>query len=87
MKRVLRIMGLVVGMWLLFSGTVMCIETFDRSKFKKERVEKLVSIEYLTTCPKCGNDKMEGYYSLVDGYNYENCKNCWYYTDNVIKYE
>lgn len=40
---------------------------------------RMVSYEYLTTCPICGDDKMEGYYSLVDGYRFENCKTCFYY--------
>ena len=76
MKRTLRITMLVA---ILFFG----LGTFEVSSLDvspESLHPRIVSYEYLTTCPRCGDDKMEGYYSLVDGYRQEICKTCMFHT-------
>lgn len=74
MKKFKRLLVLVpILFFTLFTGEATSMEV-DVYKIHP----RMVSYEYLTTCPKCGDNKMEGYYSLVDGYTQENCKSCWY---------
>lgn len=74
-RRLLRISTIVV---VLFLG-VSTVTVSSMDIFHNHENANIVSYQYLTECPRCGDDKMEGYHSLVDGYTEELCKTCMYY--------
>lgn len=76
MERVIRIIFIAVIIFIVFSsGRLLSLELCPHSLHPN-----IVTYQYLTTCPNCGSELMEGYYSFVDGYNQEECKECGYYT-------
>ena len=76
MKRMLRISIIVVV--LFFGFATMKVESLEIKP--KDLHPRIVTYQYLTTCRECGDDRMEGYHSLVDGYTEEICKICGFYT-------
>lgn len=76
MKRFKRISIII---FVLFFG-VSTVTVSSMDIFHNDANNRIVSYQYLTECPRCGDDRMEGYHSLVDGYTEEICKLCWYYT-------
>lgn len=76
MKRVLRISIIVIV--LFFGFSTMQVESLEVTP--TDLHPRIVTYQYLTTCEECGDDRMEGYHSLVDGYTEELCRICGYYT-------
>ena len=64
------VLGFVIGSLFVFLLLIGTNSHKDRT---------MVSYEYTTQC-RCGGT-IEGYQSLVDDYNREECKNCGYHKE------
>lgn len=70
---VIGVIGMIFGALFM----VYCLSSYNTYSIGKER--KMVSYEYTTKC-RCGGT-IEGYQSLVDGFNQEECKSCGYHRE------
>lgn len=66
-------LGLAIGI-----GVVVLIDAC-LNNYTLQYDRTMVSYEYTTKC-RCGGE-IEGYQSLVDGYNQEECKGCGYHAE------
>lgn len=71
------IFGYIIGV-ITMVALIWCVE-IDNNNYSIPKDRQMVSYEYTTEC-RCGGT-IEGYQSLVDDYNREECNKCGYHKE------